>query len=526
MKRMFAALLVFAVLATACGCGKKDEKNSTAEVDATVKKTETKKEPSDGIISVFSYKPDTFCPILSNNEANVQMLEMIFDSLITLGDDMQPKAKLAESWSASKDGKQWTLKLKNGVVWQDSSAFSAEDVVYTVRSIMAHTDSCYAANTANIAAVKAEGADSVVFTLKTPNPCFINLLYFPIVKNGSIGADLQQFSPIGTGAYMLEDRNEGNVYYLAENPSWWGGKPACKLIKVRMLPDKDTALYAFGSENIDIAAAENSDWGKYVDATESSYAQIKTPVYHFVGINNKNSILSENGVRSALSYAINRKEIRETVFLSGGVSVNAPIRPEWYVYGSQTEDFRRDLNAAKKELEDCGWELVDNSYYRKKSGRKSIRLKLDILINEDNADRENISQIIQNNFGEMGIETTVTKVPFEEYEKRIANGKFDLFIGSCVIPSDMDLSFLLGDGNLCRFEDDEMKFVLDELKTKSDKNGIIESYAEIINLFNQLNPMLGLAFRDKVMIYGNRIEGEVKPSYYNIYNGIEKLVKK
>ena len=83
MKRMFAALLVFAVLATACGCGKKDEKNSTAEVEATVKKTETKKEPSDGIISVFSYKPDTFCPILSNNEANVQMLEMIFDSLIT-----------------------------------------------------------------------------------------------------------------------------------------------------------------------------------------------------------------------------------------------------------------------------------------------------------------------------------------------------------------------------------------------------------------------------------------------------------
>ena len=90
----------------------------------------------------------------------------------------------------------------------------------------------------------------------------------------------------------------------------------------------------------------------------------------------------------------------------------------------------------------------------------------------------------------------------------------------------MDLSFLLGDGNLCRFEDDEMKFVLDELKTKSDKNGIVESYAEVINLFNQLNPMLGLAFRDKVMIYGNRIEGEVKPSYYNIYNGIEKLVKK
>ena len=148
------------------------------------------------------------------------------------------------------------------------------------------------------------------------------------------------------------------------------------------------------------------------------------------------------------------------------------------------------------------------------------------MINEDNADRENISQIIQNNFGEMGIETTVTKAPFEEYEKRIANGKFDLFIGSCVIPADMDLSFLLGDGNLCRFEDDEMKFVLDELKTKSDKNGIIESYAEVINLFNQLNPMIGLAFRDKVMIYGNRIEGEVKPSYYNIYNGIEKLVKK
>lgn len=533
IKKITAAVLLTVLILSLCACGKDkpstEEENETAvqsEAEEAKKESENENEPSDGIVSVFSYKPDTFCPILSNNNANVRMLKMIFESLTVLGDDMRPKPCLASSWTAGDTADKWTVALRSGVRWHDSSGFSAEDAVYTVNSIIAHPESPYAESLANVESVRAEGAYKIVFTLREPDPCFVNLLNFPIIKKGSIGADTAEFSPNGTGAYVFEDRNEGNVYYLSANPAWWGGEISNKLIRVRMLPDKDTALYAFGSDNIDIAAADNTDWGKYVDAAESTYALIKTPVYHFIGLNNKNTILSDAGVRNAISYAADRNGICETVFMQSGETANVPLRSEWYVYGSQKTEYSRDIGAARKEIEACGWELTDNKAYRKKSGRKTLRLRLDILINEDNIMRENIAQTVESNLTDAGFEVTVTKVPFEEYEKRIANGKYDMFIGSCIIPADMNLDFMLGEGNMFGFEDEEMQYVLNELKTKKTEDEVVETYAEIINLFEQLNPVVGLAFQNSVAVYGKGLEGEFKPNYYDIYSGIESLIKK
>ena len=64
---------------------------------------------------------------------------------------------------------------------------------------------------------------------------------------------------------------------------------------------------------------------------------------------------------------------------------------------------------------------------------------------------------------------------------------------------------------------------MEELKAKTVPKEIIQSYAEIINLFNQLNPVVGLVFENQTLIYNNRISGKVIPSYFDIYEGIEGL---
>ena len=68
-----------------------------------------------------------------------------------------------------------------------------------------------------------------------------------------------------------------------------------------------------------------------------------------------------------------------------------------------------------------------------------------------------------------------------------------------------------------------MKLVLDGTKNAADKDKTVQAYAELINLFNQINPVVGLFFEDSVMIYNKKITGDITPSYFNLYNGIEKL---
>ena len=521
MKKTIALILIIILIFIFAGC--EDKSEIVDNSDVSIEQGDNRYTDSgDNEISVFSYKPDTFCPVVSRNNANLQMLNIVFEGLIRIDGEMLPQPQLAESWSVSEDGSEWTVSLRKDVKWHSGEVFTARDVVYTVNQIKNNAESFYAYNVLQIEEVIVQGQNKVVFKLLEPNPNFISLLYFPIIKYDDADIEKESYRPIGTGPYVFEDRNEGNIYYLTANGSWWNGKAATDVIKVKLLPDKDTALYAFSSGSIDMTLAENFNWGKSVDKESSSSVEIKSPVYDFIGINHNNTVLAMEEVRTAISYALDRDEIIDEVMMGNAVSASAPVREEWFVCGGQKFEFKQNTKLARETLLENGWRLSEAKYRKKVDGR-DYKLKFDILINDDNTIRTNMAQIIEKNLEEFGMEITITKVPYETYIERINNGKYDAFIGSCFVPADLKPDFVTGQNNAFGFKDEEFDFVMEELKAKTVPKEIIQSYAEIINLFNQLNPVVGLVFENQTLIYNNRISGKVIPSYFDIYEGIEGL---
>ncbi len=513
IKKILSVVLIVALAVGCIGCGKDKLKNKNEDADNL----------GEGL-TIFSYKPDTFCPIASNNEANLRMLGIVYDGLISLGDNYIAQPAIAESWNRSADGLVWTVNLRKNATWHDGSDCLAKDVVYTVGQIQKFENSPYGYNVSNIAEIEETDKRSVRITLKKPSANFINLLYFPVIKSGAEEIDTANFRPNGTGAYRFEDRNEGNICYLVRNDHWWGGKAKAETIEVRMLPGGDTALYAFGSGTIDMTPADNMDWGKFVDPTTAEYTDIATPVYNFLGINHKNPQLAMSEIRRAVSMAIDRTEIIDEARMGYGVSVNSPVRPEWFVCENQKFDYTQDTAAAKKILEENGWEFKSNLYRKVKDGVE-YRASFSILINEDNTTRENVARIISRNLEEFGIKANVVRVSYDEYTKRISEGNYDMFIGSMVLSPELDFMGLLGEGNMFAFEDEEMQFVMSEMQKKASDREIKAAYAEFINLFEQINPVIGLFFEDSVMIYSKQIEGDVVPSYFDVYRGIDSLEK-
>lgn len=516
MIKKTVALLMSVIILLMCGCA---GKNGGEKV-----KDKNKESGNDGI-TIFSYKPDTFCPILSNNEANLRMLGIIYEGLISLNDELMPEACLAESWTVSQNGTQWNFKLKKGVKWHSGGELTADDVVYTVEQIKKAGAGAYVYNVSNIEKIEAKGSGEVQFTLGKPSANFANLMYFPIIKKGDGDVDTAVFKADGTGPYCFEDRNEGNIYYLVRNSEWWGGTPSAETVKVRMLPGGDTALYAFSSGSVDLAPVGDMDWGKFVDPMVASYTSIPTPVFNFLGVNHNDGALGFSELRQAISYAIDRDEMVEKAMMGYAESANTPIRKKWFMYGDQNFVHKQNFDDAKKLLEENGWRLERN-IYKKTVDNVQYFAEFDILINEKNTVRENIAGIIANNLEKFGIRANIVRVPYETYTERIAKGEYDTFVGSMALSADLDFMPLFGSGNMFGFEDEEFFFVLEDMQTRQNAEDTKAVYAEFINLFEQLNPVIGLFFEDSVMLYSKQIEEKtIKPSYFDIYRGIEKMHK-
>ena len=511
LKRFLAVALALTLCVGASGCGE----NSLLGKDEAEYSSE---------ISIFSYKPDTLCPILTMNKANIDMLGIVYDGLVALNTRHLPNPCLAESWSSSGDNTQWDINLRKGVKWHDDTDFVPEDVIYTVNQIKNAESTPYAYNVSVIDKIEKTGENSLRITLTKPLANFVNLLYFPVIKSGPAEIDKVNFSPVGTGAYKFGEQNQGNTYYLTKNPQWWGGSVGVETVNVKLLPNADTALYAFGSGNIDMTPAESMDWGKHIDVAASAYTNIETPKYSFLGINHQDPQLEMEELRRAISLVINRKKICDDARMGYGVVANSPAREGWFVCENQTFDLTPNTEMAKKILEEKGWEIKDNVYQKKKDG-VVYRADFEILINADNTTRENVAGIISKDLEAFGIKATVNRVPYEEYKKRISEGQYDTFIGSMILSPELDYSTLLGEGNMFNFEDEEFFFVMSDMQKKKGEEEIKAAYAEFINLFEQTNPIVGLYFEDSVMIYSKRFKEELNPTYYKVYSGIDSIKK-
>lgn len=129
--------------------------------------------------------------------------------------------ELAESWEASKDAKTWTFHLRKGVEFHNGKTLTARDVVYSYKLHTAEGSSSVGKSlVASVVDVKADGDNTVVFTLKESNvgfPAVTAYGAFYIVPEGETDWD----KGIGTGGYILEEFKPGIRSLVRKNPNYW-----------------------------------------------------------------------------------------------------------------------------------------------------------------------------------------------------------------------------------------------------------------------------------------------------------------
>ncbi len=131
--------------------------------------------------------------------------------------------ELAESWEASKDAVTWTFKLRKGVEFHNGKTIDADDVVYSFNQHRGPDTKSAAKGIAEpITDIKADGKNTVVFTLKEGNadfPYIASDYHISMVPKGTKGKDYEK--GVGTGPFILQAWEPGVRFFGKRNPNYF-----------------------------------------------------------------------------------------------------------------------------------------------------------------------------------------------------------------------------------------------------------------------------------------------------------------
>jgi len=352
-KRSISLLLVMMLVLTAfVGCSQPaedepaDEPTEETTEEATEEET-TEEEPAEdeeAAEQVLNWNlgadPKTIDPGLNSASDGGHVINNTFEGLMRdIDGEFQPA--MAESYEVSDDKMTYTFNMRDGVKWSDGEPLTAYDFEYAWNRVLdpaTASEYSFIFSEANIDTFEAVDEDTFVVNLKQPTRWFLELTgfytFFPVredaveAKADGLWAKDPELA-ISNGPFKLADYQTGSKIVLEKNENYWkADEVKLDTINAQMITEESTALTAYQAGELDIIMAiPGAEIPRLIaeDPTLMILPMLGTYYYSF---NTTVEPLDNRLVRRALTLAIDRKAIVETVTKSGEVPAKSMIPKE------------------------------------------------------------------------------------------------------------------------------------------------------------------------------------------------------
>lgn len=491
---------------SAVGCKKMSEDENTEDFTGELVVIQDRSD-----IVLGAYNIDTLNPFTTKSKSSQRILNIVYESLFTFGEELNIEPILAENYYLSEDGSSITVNLKTDVKWQDGTNFNSEDVVYSISKLV-NSDGIYSKVAGKIKSYTATGEHSVQIDFYTPGPDFAYLLTFPIISRNTYPSDDNAFMPMGTGSYKLVSRSSSELFF-EPNTLWHGGQASDKKLVVKILKDENTATNALNVKEIDAVALETYNQDTSVPNLNSVQKAVSSNNMVFLGFNTASPVMTQN-LRRAICSIIDKKALVEKNAYGKGMACTLSVNPaSWSAKLPETE--KEDVDGF---MTSDGYSLYTGMYYKEGSP-----LTVRLLVNSDNLHRLDIANGIVEMLKVSGVEVVLDVVSYEEYLNKINYDDFDMFIGETDVLSDNNPNVMLDSNeNYFNFDVSYLSEAVTGFYGISEKDYVKAAMENYRTKFYLNPPYLPLYFKSDVIIYGPYVSGLEEPTLFDTFRNIEK----
>lgn len=478
-KRILPLLLTAAMVAGLAGCGSSAAKETTAASDnnqTTAESTEAGSTTGEKILKVqVGPDPETVDPALNSAIDGGNMILHAFEGLLTLDENGQLKEGQAESWETSEDGLTWTFHLRDGLKWSDGTDLTAKDFVYswqrvcdpnvaapyaeTVLGMVKGYDEAVAGDITKLD-VQAPDEKTVVVNLANPCSYFGELAAFATlnpVQQATVEANGDAWATsadtyISNGPFMMTEWVPGSHITFSKNPNYWNAE-AIKLDKLEfeLIEDFNAAYSAYTSGEVDMIKDVPTEEIPSLQGNDDFHVEPIIGTY-YVSLNLQKEYFQDARVRKALSLAIDRNYVANTLMQGTYSPASSIVGPGWLdTDGSSfaenanggtpyidNDNFDANLEEAKKLLEEAG--------YPNGEGFPQIE-----YTTNDAGYHKVVAEYLQQAWAAIGIDLKVNIVEWASFTPMRRNGEFDVarngWVGDYTDPSNILELFCTTNGN-------------------------------------------------------------------------------
>jgi oligopeptide transport system substrate-binding protein len=400
-----------------------------------------------GIFNFYITEPAFIDPFNGQESEGIQVIQSVFDSLVAfdpLTSKLLPAA--AESWEANADASVWTFHLNKDAKFHNGRKVTAADFKYAWERI------CNPVNESEISyhlmavkgyqamqdgtATELEGVKAIddytlEVTLDYPFGDFELFVGHPSlgpVPKEEVEKDPAAFAamPIGNGPFkMAGPWQHDQLIQVVRNEDYYGQKAYLDGVDFKIFKDEETAFLEFKAGNLDFTQvptgqlqATKAQYGASADGwTIEPGKQVITGSYigtNYTILNTQDEFLKNADLRRALSLAINRQALCDTIYegarkpATGIVSEGvAGYLPNQWAYA------KYDVEQAKQLLVKAGY-----------PGGQGLP-EFTIIFNSG-AGHEKVYALVQADWAAIGVKSKLEGIEWAQFLDKRDSGDFQI----------------------------------------------------------------------------------------------------
>ena len=353
MKKFLAVFLAAVVLTCSlCGCGgATSETPAASDENAPSSPAPRVNEITVGIAQDLD---DSLDPYQMTAAGTREVMFNVFEGLVKPDSDGNFVCAVASDYTISEDGLTYTFALRDGVVFHDGSACTADDVLYSFETCAATSvTSALVTALSNISDISVDG-NTVVITLGSPDPDFISYVASVYIVPADYADQTTQ--PVGTGPFKYVSRSVQENIVLERHEAYYGKVASLDKVTFRIFEDVNALFTALNSGALDIVTKLEVD---QVNNLTNGYTVLEGTmnIVQALYLNNAAAPFDNEQVRQALCYAIDMDGLMELVDEGRGTRLGSSMLPAFgkYFDASLSDAYPYDTERAKELLADAGY---------------------------------------------------------------------------------------------------------------------------------------------------------------------------